>query len=424
MRFLWQRSDFHWDGVVTGQRPTLADHKMNPASLLWTILNGVTLFFWASAAYHGRAFLFKIRLFATYSKRVPILLWHKYIRKSVRVKHQLQQVNALPDDAEVLQEREVYFVRHAESTWNEMINRGFAPQILLPKLVGGIAFEAFLLSTGNPDSKIVDAPICAEGINQAASLREFLADEENYEDDRDWRVLNGYDGANGARAPTSVLVSSNLRRSLSTMLLGFQDRFHRRRTVDKLLVNPFLQETAINADCVSLHPRTKAVTSPTYNASSFDPPASAMLYQQFIGEETQPASENVLGDEQLMQFADWLFTQQAPTNNTDGDGEDSAAAVSRPSTFIVGGHSHWFRRFFQLCLPRPSEAGTVKDAQTLKIENGGVMAFTLQQLRVGDTVVYRVVQDSLRNVFKEFDRSRVSNSARHGDINTETKKTN
>eukprot|EP00750_Incisomonas_marina_P017548 INCI222.1.p1 GENE.INCI222.1~~INCI222.1.p1 ORF type:complete len:422 (+),score=64.10 INCI222.1:173-1438(+) len=412
---------------------------MGAFSVVWPLLNGVTLFFWASAAYHGDCFLFKLRLAANFVRRVCVLFAHKFVFKSARVHRQKVVLAALShpaeggdddesDVVEVLQEREIYFVRHGESTWNEMVNRGYAPQIIVPKIAAGVALEAFLLSSGNRDSKIVDAPLGEEGEAQARALREFLATEPA--DHRsDWRVLNGYTEGSETR---SVLVSSNLRRSLSTILLGFADRFHRNDQQgghggpagDRLLVNPFLQETSLNADCLSIHlppRRTKDHTaSPAYAASVFESEETADLYLRYVAGNTQPASANILGDEQLLQFAQWTFDSARPAGCEPGDetkSDDEASSSGPP--LIVGGHSLWFRRFFQLMLPLcPSESGpaTPHDCQVYKIQNGGVVAFTLQKLRVkaddssgsasseDSHLVYRVKRQSVRNVFRGYDK--------------------
>lgn len=429
---------------------------MGAFSVVWSLLNGVTLFFWASAAYHGDCFLFKLRLAANFVRRVCVLFVHKFVFKSARVRRQRVALAALPcpeggdddesDVVEVLQEREVYFVRHGESTWNEMVNRGYAPQIIVPKIAAGVALEAYLLSSGNRDSKIVDAPLGEEGESQARALREFLATEPADSNKSDWRVLNGYtEEGNGTR---SVLVSSNLRRSLSTVLLGFADRFHRNDQQgghggpagDRLLVNPFLQETSLNADCLSIHlpPRRSegGNASPAYTASVFESEETADLYLRYVAGDTQPASLNVLGDEQLLQFAEWTFdsahhpcadsllggmssSAPAPQSETGDEAKSDSGESSALPPLVVGGHSLWFRRFFQLMLPSsPSESGpaTPHDCQVYKIQNGGVVAFTLQKLRVKaddssgsasseePQLVYRVKRQSIRNVFRSYDK--------------------
>ena len=200
----------------------------------------------------------------------------------------------------------------------------------------------------------------------------------------------------------------------------------------------------------------------TFTASAFESKKTAELYKQFVGSETQPAAQSQLGRGQLLQFAEWVFeatsaptststgtsstqsdsdstdtttTAASPTTETkttdndvdtttsptvdanadaDADAETTAPAPATDNTpdprdfdqarkVIVGGHSIWFRRFFRQFLGKSVE----HDCKTYKIQNGGVVGFTLQQLRVttGDTsvVTYRVVPDSIRNVFLTFD---------------------
>jgi hypothetical protein len=65
---------------------------------------------------------------------------------------------------------------------------------------------------------------------------------------------------------------------------------------------------------------------------------------------------------------------------------------------IVGGHSLWFKSFFQTYMSHSS----IHDAKSKKIENSGVVSFTLQ-CGVDDGVpLYRVDTDSISNVYRGF----------------------
>ena len=286
---------------------------MTAFNIVTSILHGVTLYFFASLAFHYDTMLSKFKLLGDFVSRAVDLARDKYGYKSSPTIDQLKLLEKIDLDqldvantendndngndtdnssttdsnndtasaattptVELLASRELFFVRHGESTWNDMVNKGFSPTILLPKLIRGFAYEAFLLSSGNKDSKVVDAPLNRDGEEQAEALRAFLADEASHAANRDWQVLNGFNGHK------SVIVCSNLRRALSTVVIAFQDRLRQQqkqqqqqqngnsRIIDDdndddaegctsprepttVLVNPFLQETSFNADCLPIH---------------------------------------------------------------------------------------------------------------------------------------------------------------------------
>ncbi len=62
-------------------------------------------------------------------------------------------------------------IRHAESTWNEAINRGINLQLPL-RLLYAFVCEMLLLIT--PDSHMFDAPLSEKGMKQSMDLNEFL----------------------------------------------------------------------------------------------------------------------------------------------------------------------------------------------------------------------------------------------------------
>lgn len=71
--------------------------------------------------------------------------------------------------------KRVVFVRHGESTWNEVFNRGFGVTFPL-RLLKGLLREGLMLITRS--SFFVDAPLSDLGYDQAKALRGFMAEHE------------------------------------------------------------------------------------------------------------------------------------------------------------------------------------------------------------------------------------------------------
>jgi hypothetical protein len=62
-----------------------------------------------------------------------------------------------PEQSEHLQRKRVYFVRHAESTWNDTLNKGTHRSVLvfvlgfIPGLIKSLLYELYLLLSGKLD---------------------------------------------------------------------------------------------------------------------------------------------------------------------------------------------------------------------------------------------------------------------------------
>ena len=76
-----------------------------------------------------------------------------------------------------------------------------------------------------------------------------------------------------------------------------------------------------------------------------------------------------------------------------------ATAQESGATLVLGGHSLWFRSFFQMYLPRKEE----HECKKRKIVNCGAVAFDLQLRRgAGGAPAYRIDPDSIRVVYGGF----------------------
>jgi len=267
--------------------------------------------------------------------------------------------------------KHVIFVRHGESAWNVVFNKGFGPSF--PGRLGrALRTEAQLSTT--LDSVFVDSPLSPLGAQQALDLQKFI--ESMPESDPVAPILKGTAGA-GA----SILCSSNLRRAISTSCIAFCQRL--RRTQEKIHIISCLQEITFNIDGIALaKPRTSPVLS--------DVELSAMGHtrKDFNSERFFVANENE-GDKKLrskgltrlLAFAKW--------------------AMDRPEqTVIAAGHSLYFRFFFQTFLPLSSTHIAKKD----KMGNGCIVSFSLFEGNdPNGQIFYGVDESSIRVIYHDFE---------------------
>jgi hypothetical protein len=71
------------------------------------------------------------------------------------------------------------------------------------------------------------------------------------------------------------------------------------------------------------------------------------------------------------------------------------AFLQEQSTIVLGGHSLWFRSFFQTFLPRQA----AHDAKSKKLVNAGVVSFRLERVTVFGKERYCVDPRSVVSIF-------------------------
>jgi hypothetical protein len=160
------------------------------------------------------------------------------------------------------------------------------------------------------------------------------------------------------------------------------------KTGESMLILSSLQEISRNIDTQAL---SYANTTPDLsrlsrhiqtNTRAFDP---AKVYD--TTGHTGSKTLSYTGAKRLRSFNEWAF--QRP--------ED---------VIIVGGHSLWFKYFFQMHLPKGSD----HEAKRMKIANSGVVAFTLWRadgtdglpISVGGEIVYRIDPESIVTAYGGF----------------------
>ena len=256
--------------------------------------------------------------------------------------------------------KRIIFVRHGESTWNQVFNRGFGYRFPFRLFEGVLTEVVGLLSRG---SFFFDAPLSDLGNMQATSLRYFLTSKEDGPVGKDADALAGTKG-------TSILVTSNLRRAAQTMGIAFWDRVA--VTGEKIYVLSSLQEMARNVDTCALAGPGEPVPLRGLEEQIKDldsvpaGPVRDLLERRRVTDSGSVVAENGHfnagnkplmrnGHASMMEFAHWSAAQDA-------------------GTVVVGGHSLWFKEFFKNFIPSDQE----HVAQRKKIVNCGVIAFDLK----------------------------------------------
>lgn len=328
------------------------------------------------------------------------------------------KLSAQPDagllvPAEPARTRRIILVRHGESLWNSVFNK--APMALMPlRLARALVYEALVLL--QLDSVLFDSPLSAEGRAQARDLADFLARAHASPS----LVPPGAQADVAAvfgEGPPSVLVSSMLRRAVSTgargrggrrsparhilsrlraspacpsrarrrppslcgaAWLALEERLRAAPDGAPMFLHSALQEMSRNVDTLSIaHTRTAPLLSRVNGDASTVPNLSAATDARFNGGNK---AVRAVATERIGEFGAWCFEREEPT-------------------VIVVGHSLLFRTMFGLWLPREVQ----HVAKAKKLVNCGVVAFTLTSGQLpGGAPYFRIEPDSVTVVYGGF----------------------
>ena len=181
-------------------------------------------------------------------------------------------------------------------------------------------------------SVIIDSPLSPKGIEQARAFAKTVGKKLSAE----------------AGPANSVLVTSNQRRAMATAALCFMERV----SCEPVTVDNVLQETSPlgSPGTLSLMPaqRSKALRGDGgYDIPGLPPPPSGdwsgMFTAPFQTGNKRPFDN---GFERMRTFARRAVGDEGKGYTT--------ATGAQPAIVLVAGHSHWFRDFFRLFLPRES----------------------------------------------------------------------
>ena len=238
------------------------------------------------------------------------------------------------------------------------------------------------------DSKFLDSPLNQEGIDQAMELRRFLQSNVHPELKSNTTTTSNssipkdiFEIIRGDK-PGSVVVCSTLRRALSTTTIALWPRLD--KSSEKIIVLSSLQEISRNIDTRALSNPKEVADLPFSRIIGCCQHSDGHLFQpEQIFDPTENFGNKTLsftGIRRLKAFNEWIFQRNE-------------------SVIIAGGHSLWFKNYFQTFMPHKS----IHDAKTKKITNSGVVSFTVQYGEGSDgTDIYRVDPDSIQVLYGGF----------------------
>jgi hypothetical protein len=323
-------------------------------------------------------------------------------------------------DESQITRKTVIFIRHGESTWNDTFNKGDRAlgQFLLyfiPNLIQSVVYEIWFGVTGQAqESWFFDAPLSAKGVQQAMTLHQYLQSSTQFLPPKEaaWLKL--------LQDPSQTqLVTSNLRRAISTLLIAFQNRWSSVKEPsfapspepssepsstekpDSVWIWSCLQEISRNPDALSITPAQGAVI-PAWT----DPPHLRALYTN--SSDPDYTSGSIMNTDSSRSRESASAQTQVfaiPHPGHDGNKAVNSTGLSRLEAFchlvftqvekpavVATGHSLWFKSFFQTYLPYSVD----HISKRKKLVNGGTVAFTLQHVRLQDQSYYMIDPKSMQ----------------------------
>mmetsp|Transcript_17159 Transcript_17159/g.24145 ORF Transcript_17159/g.24145 Transcript_17159/m.24145 type:complete len:401 (-) Transcript_17159:24-1226(-) len=292
------------------------------------------------------------------------------------------------------EKKTIIFVRHGESTWNDTFNKGDRSTMsfvlnFIPNLIWSIFVEVYLFVGGyDNESWFYDSPLSQKGLSQAHGVRNFLQQPLEFSTPREQeliRIMLGIEkvktpslspeggeeesssseeeksskaNGNNSKAqdtPSSQLVSSNLRRAISTMAIGFQDRLEQKMPNDSILILTQLQEISRNPDALSITP-PKGTVLDSWTDRHLVHDILTNQCDTSLHTGNKPINSN--GLIRMQEFCSVVFDKIEKDH------------------VIVAGHSLWFRSFFRTFLPHTVDHVSKKK----KLVNGGCVGFTLERI--------------------------------------------
>lgn len=287
------------------------------------------------------------------------------------------------------QTKKIIFIRHGESEWNYVFNKGFGPGFPV-RLVRALISEFLMIF--DQDSLFFDSPLSREGLRQAMALFTALGYQPPSTCDstqvasKTVKELDVADLAAIVRGDigNSIVVSSILKRAISTGLLALSTRLLTSK--DKVYLMTMLQEISRNVDTQALTPAGQLPQIPRMEANLSDTGDVMSYFYKSRLDKKLNRGNKTLGQtarHRHEEFAKWVF----------------APDQARLDCIIVCGHSIWFREFFKAYLPKSK----VHEAKSSKIVNCGCIAFDLCQ---NDQDVFGVRPDSIKVVHGGFEQKK------------------
>ena len=178
---------------------------------------------------------------------------------------------------------------------------------------------------------------------------------------------------------SSIIVSSNLRRAVSTTTIALWPRI--KRVNEKIIILSSLQEISRNVDTIAItgYRKYPQISNLGKNCNETDSTFNPVNVYD-VTENNGNKNSSFTGIKRLKAFNEWVFKRNE-------------------NVIIVGGHSGWFRHFFQTFLPFSLEHISKKQ----KIANSGVVSFNLHRANLPDgTSRYRIDPESIIVIYRGF----------------------
>jgi len=204
----------------------------------------------------------------------------------------------------------VVFIRHGESDWNYVFNKGINLSVFV-RLLRTLLEELLLFGTVN--SCFIDSPLNHEGIEQACELSRFLESEAQRSGDESpsqsiIKILAGR-----RSEESSIIVSSSLRRAIATTTVSLWSRIS--KTGEKILILSNLQEVSRNVDTFQLSSPHTVADLPFKRITPY-----CGGEESFIADKIYDAGENFgnktyafYGIKRLRSFGEWAMKRPEST---------------------------------------------------------------------------------------------------------------
>ncbi|CCW68971.1 unnamed protein product [Phytomonas sp. Hart1] len=320
------------------------------------------IFILVTSASH--AFVFK---FNKYKDSLWYFIWNNDIPEEFHGSNCIR-VGTLGPQQEDTQKIRIVFIRHGQSVWNSVYNE--KNRDLPFNIVRTLLLEIRYFFTQPLASGLIDSPLSAEGIQQSKELANFM---------------QGAEGRISFDTSTSVILCSNLRRTMQTALIGLDPRL--KLSGEKIVVNSALQEGSRFIDTHSFSSESGKMAPMTF--PGFEDPAKVLnMFDARLNKGNKSIETDLNGRSDI--FLSHTF---GGTIVPAISGENGAKNLNE---IIVVGHSIFFRNFFKRFLPRNSS----HIAKKYKMENCAVVAFDLiRNVSTGEVVID---ENSIKPLYKGF----------------------
>jgi len=299
----------------------------------------------------------------------------------------------LPDsdkikDSEDKKIKRIIFIRHGESDWNDIFNRKgpVGKLMLLPLLFKNLAREIMMINEEH--SIFLDSPLSPTGVEQAKELQAFCESTATIQGDDVKRTEQIMTLRGDIFEKETVIVSSNLRRAMATATVGLQGRMN--KLGEQMQIWSCCQEISRNIDTYALAPANGVPDMSDVQSKGANgvKPVSKLDLAKCYDPKGNGGNKslNSNGLKRMQDFCERAFDEEA-------------------DNIIVGGHSLWFRSFFQTYMPATSGITLCERSKKKKMKNCAVVAFDLERGTSSEVgVAYRIDPSSMRTLYLDFEK--------------------